>query len=148
MPYVRIWVHLVWSTKRRERIIHPDFRDEFFAHIRKNAFAKEIFMDCLNGVEDHVHALISLGSEQTVSKTMQLLKGESSHWINKQGWLKRKFEWQDDYFAVSVSESGINAVRKYVAKQEAHHKKKTFGEEYQEFIDKYGFDIVKKDFLG
>lgn len=148
MPFVRIWIHFVWSTKCHEKLIHPAFRQEFFTHIRKNAFEKEIFLDCLNGVEDHVHALISLGSEQTISKIMQLLKGESSHWINKQGWLRGKFEWQDDYFAVSVSESGINAVRKYIANQEAHHKKKTFAKEYQEFIDKYGFDIVRKDSLG
>jgi REP element-mobilizing transposase RayT len=148
MPYVRIWVHLVWSTKHRERIIQTKFRQEFFAHIRENAKLKRIFLDCLNGTEDHIHAVISLGSDQTVAKVVQLLKGESSNWINKQGWLRGKFEWQDDYFAVSVSESGIDAVRRYVRDQETHHRRKSFAEEYQEFTDKYGFDIVRKDSLG
>ncbi|MBL7996992.1 IS200/IS605 family transposase [bacterium] len=148
MPYIRIWVHIVWATKRRERIIHSNFRQELFDHIRSNARQKDIFLDCLNGVEDHLHALISLGSDQTISKIVQLLKGESSHWINKQKLLKGKFEWQDDYFAVSLSESGIDTVRRYIRNQETHHKKKTFEDEYQEFMEKYGFPILRKDPLG
>lgn len=71
---------------------------------------------------------------------MQLIKGESSFWINRQGLCKEKFEWQDEYFAVSVSQSMLNRVRNYIKNQEEHHKHKTFKEEYQEFMNKYGFD--------
>ncbi|MBL7996442.1 IS200/IS605 family transposase [bacterium] len=145
MPYIRIWVHLVWATKHRERTLHPNFRHELFCHIRENAKLKNIFLDCVNGSDDHLHDLISLGSEQNISKVVQLLKGESSHWVNKQKRLKGKFEWQDDYFAVSVSESGVNAVRKYIRNQEAHHKIKKFEEEHKEFIEKYGFEVLMKD---
>jgi REP element-mobilizing transposase RayT len=70
---------------------------------------------------------------------MQLIKGESSFWINKNELTKEKFEWQDEYFAVSVSESMIDKVREYIKKQEEHHSTKTFQEEYDEFISKYGF---------
>ena len=73
---------------------------------------------------------------------MQLIKGESSFWINKNELTKNKFQWQDEYFAVSVSESIIDKVRDYIKNQETHHDKKTFEEEYDEFILKFGF---KKD---
>jgi len=74
---------------------------------------------------------------------MQLVKGESSYWINKNGLTEAKFEWQDEYFAVSVSESAINKVRDYIKNQEEHHKRKTFQDEYDEFIVKYGFKRFK-----
>jgi len=70
---------------------------------------------------------------------MQLIKGESSFWINKHDLIKQKFEWQDEYFAVSVSESGIDKVREYIKNQEAHHHKKTFEQEYNNFISEYNF---------
>jgi REP element-mobilizing transposase RayT len=69
-----------------------------------------------------------------------LLKGESSYWINRNNIFLKKFEWQDEYFAVSVSESAITRVREYIKNQENHHKKKLFNDEYQEFISKYKFD--------
>jgi putative transposase len=70
---------------------------------------------------------------------MQLIKGESAFWINKEALTTQKFEWQDEYFAVSVSESVVNKVREYIKNQEKHHKYKTFQQEYDEFIIKYGF---------
>ena len=70
---------------------------------------------------------------------MQLIKGESSFWINKQQLTKQKFEWQDEYFAVSVSESMIEKVRDYIRNQEEHHKQIQFQQEYDEFISKYEF---------
>jgi REP element-mobilizing transposase RayT len=81
-----------------------------------------------------------LGIDQTIQKVMQLIKGESSYWINKNRLTKEKFEWQDEYFAVSVSESMLDKVRDYIKNQEEHHRKKTFQEEYDEFISKYGFE--------
>jgi len=74
---------------------------------------------------------------------MQLIKGESSFWINKNKVTKHYFEWADEYFAVSVSESHINRVREYIKNQEEHHRKKTWEEEYNEFIEKYGFTKIK-----
>ncbi len=71
-----------------------------------------------------MHCLISLGPGQNIDKIMMLLKGESSYWINKNKLFHYKFEWQDEYFAVSVSESLVNRVRNYIKNQENHHKKK------------------------
>lgn len=70
---------------------------------------------------------------------MQLIKGESSFWINKNKFTEPKFEWADEYFAVSVSESIVDKVRKYIDGQEEHHKKLTFAQEYYEFIKTYNF---------
>jgi REP element-mobilizing transposase RayT len=143
MPFIKIWIHFVWATKKRQPFLTRDIRKKVFAHIRENAFKKKIHLDFVNGHTDHVHCLISLNREQTIANIAQLIKGESSCWINKNKLCKENFEWQDDYFAVSVSESAVNKVREYIKKQEAHHAKKTFEEEYNEFIEKYGFEILK-----
>ena len=117
MPYVRVWVHLNWSTKYRERIIVPKLREQLLPHILENARSKDIYVDTVNCVEDHIHVLVSLGASQSLSKVVQLIKGESSHWVNLSGLLRGKFEWQDDYFCVSVSDSAVARVRGYIRDQ-------------------------------
>lgn len=120
--------------------------EKISTHIAENAVKKDIYLDCINCAADHVHALISLGSDQTIAKIAQLLKGESSHWLNQQNLIQRKFEWQDDYFAVSVSDSAVEQVRIYIKNQEEHHRKKLFSEEFREFMQNYGFsDIPSKE---
>lgn len=143
MSMIKVWIHLVWATKSRQPLIDKSIRQTVFQHMRENAKEKNIYVDFINGYTDHVHLLISFNAEQTIAKTVQLIKGESSYWINKNNLCAEKFEWQDDYFAVSVSESGIDAVREYIKNQEQHHSKKTFQQEYDEFIVKYGFEIIK-----
>lgn len=108
-------------------------------HIRENAKTKDIYIDAINGYSDHCHCLISLGKDQTLQKVMQLVKGESSFWFNKQKLINYKFEWQNEYFALSVSRSVIDKTRSYIANQEVHHFKQTFNNEVGELIEKYGF---------
>ena len=140
MPFIKVYIHFVWSTKNRVPFLSTkEMRQKVWNHIRENAKEKNIFIDFINGYDDHCHCLVSLGVDQTIEKVMQLIKGESSFWINKQNLTPEKFEWQDEYFAVSVSESMIDKVRNYIKNQEEHHKQKTFQEEYDEFISKYGF---------
>jgi len=140
MSFIKIYIHFVWSTKNRIPYLDSiQLREKVWKHIIDNAKEKGIFIDFINGYADHCHCLISLGVDQ---KIMQLIKGESSYWINKNKLTKKKFEWQDDYFAVSVSESVVNKVRDYIKNQESHHKKKTFQEEYDEIISKFGFQKI------
>ena len=87
-----------------------------------------------------MHSLISLDPDQTLSKVMQLIKGESSYWINKNKLTKNKFEWAVEYFAVSVSESQLSKVWEYIRNQAEHHNKKTWEEEYDSFIEEYVFN--------
>jgi len=138
MPFVRIWVHLIWSTKNRKALIVPGLKPSLLEHVKANAKKKNIWIDTLNSVSDHVHALISLGAEQSISKVGMLLKGESSHWINVHNLTNSKFEWQDEYIAISVSESNVETVRRYIINQEDHHRKKSFTEEYDELMKNYG----------
>ena len=142
MGYIKIWVHLVWTTKNHRPLLSKEIRQNVFNHIRENALKKNIYIDFINGYAEHVHCLVSLGSGQNIDNILMLLKGESSHWINKQKLLKEKFEWQKEYFAVSVSESAVNRVRDYIKNQENHHKKKSFTDEYHEFISKYKFEVL------
>ncbi|HTM93880.1 MAG TPA: IS200/IS605 family transposase [Flavisolibacter sp.] len=140
MPFIRVWIHYVWATKNRQPILTEDIRPVLFNHIKQNAIIKKIYLDRINGYTDHIHCLVSLGSNQTIEKVAQLLKGESSFWLNnKSGLNVPKLEWQDEYFAVSVSESAIDTVRTYIDNQFNHHQKRTFAEEYEEFIKKYSF---------
>ena len=139
MPYTKVMIHLIWSTKARDKIISKELNPMLLNHIKENSIKKGIFIDRLNCVEDHIHLLISLGTEQTISKIAMLIKGESSFWVNKQKLIKEKFEWQDEYIALSVSESAIAKVRQYIENQEEHHRKKTFAQEYEEFLSVHGF---------
>ncbi|WP_206609998.1 transposase [Maribellus luteus] len=114
-------------------------------HLSENAKEKEIWLDKVGGHKEHVHCLISIGKEQTISKIAQLIKGESSFWINKNKLIPYKFSWQDDFWAVSVSESHIERVRKYIDKQEEHHGKKSFDEEVETFMEKYGWNYLSEE---
>lgn len=143
MSWVRIWVHLVFSTKNREPFLHSkEIREQVFQHIRQNAREKEIWLDCVNGFSEHAHCLVSLNKEQCISKVAQLIKGESSFWINKNNLVEGKFIWQDDYWAVSVSESHLQNIRKYIFNQEEHHRKATFTNEVESFMKKYGWQLI------
>ena len=124
MSWVRIWVHLVFTTKKRAPFLKDGIRQKLMQHIRENAAAKGIRLDCVNGYTDHVHCLFLLDKEMTVSKVAQLIKGESSFWINQNKLTPSRFLWQDDYWAAGVSETHLNRVRQYILNQEDHHRKK------------------------
>ena len=145
MPFVKVYIHIVWSTKNRIPFLNSkDLRINVWKHIKQNANEKGIFIDVVNGYSDHCHCLISLSTNQTIEKVVQLIKGESSFWINKNNLTEEKFAWQDEYFTVSVSESMIEKVRNYIINQEKHHLTKSFSEEYEEFISKYNFNSEEK----
>jgi len=148
MSYVKIWVHLVFSTKNRIPFLLKEPREAVCQHIINNCYQKEIFLKKINGYDEHLHCLISLGKDQSIAKVSQLIKGESSFWINKSNICRNKFMWQDDYFAVSVSESHVQRVINYINNQEKHHTKKRFSEEVDEFVNKYGFQLIKDNDFG
>lgn len=143
MSFIKVYLHYVWSTKNREPLLSNDIRFNVFNHILENARKKNIFIDFVNGYSDHVHCLISLNDDLSLSKIAQLLKGESSHWINQNKLIHTKFEWQDEYLAIGIGDDKIEVVRHYIANQGEHHKKITFQQEYDKFIEHYGFNIVK-----
>ena len=140
MSFVQIWIHAVWGTKNREPMLHNEIREKVKQHILNNAKTKSFFIDCVNGYTEHLHCLMTLNADLSVAKQMQLIKGESSFWINKNKLVKGHFEWADEYFAVSVSEDKLDNVRNYINNQEEHHKKITFLDEYNNFLKHFRFN--------
>jgi putative transposase len=139
MSFVKIWVHAVWGTKNRIQLLKQPVLNQFITHIVENAKEKKIYIDSINGNDDHLHILMLLNPEYSISKQIQLLKGESAHWANKQNVMMGKFEWADKYFASSVSEDKIQYVREYLQNQQEHHKKFSFAEEYKRFLEGIGY---------
>jgi len=137
MSYLKILVHCVWATKNRFPFLNDEIRDKVIYHIRENALKKGIYIDHINGCVQHLHALISVGGKQNVSDIMQLIKGESSFWINRNKLTKLKFEWQDDFYSVSVGISQVNILRQYIRNQPNHHRKASFENELERFIEEY-----------
>lgn len=141
MPYTKILIHAVWATKDRKPLLNKESTSKICSHIKEYAASKNIHVNNVNGHHDHIHCLISLSPEQNIATVMNLIKGESSHWANRNLELTEKFGWKDEYFAVLVSQSHFEAVNKYISNQQEHHSKKTFQQEYDEFIRNYKFDL-------
>jgi len=110
-------------------------------HIRRNARRNDIYIDIINGYVDHLHALIGLNTSLSISKVMQLLKGESAFWINREKLLQDRFEWANEYFVVSVGPSEVNRVRAYIHNQQVHHRNVSFDREWAKFAARYGVSI-------
>lgn len=144
MPFIKVWLHCVWATKNSDPLLTKEIRPLLFEHIRLNAKTKQIFVERINGHLDLVHCLVSLGSSQSIDKIAQLLKGEAAFLFNNKSGIKApKLQWQEDYFCVSISESGVDNVPAYIDNKEVHHQKKTFTQEYEEFMTKYKFQLMQ-----
>ncbi|MCK4358254.1 MAG: IS200/IS605 family transposase [Candidatus Cloacimonetes bacterium] len=140
--YHKIWIHLIWSTKEREKMIYPELKKKLIYHIKENGKENEIYIDSINGIEDHIHLLIGLNPTQALSKVVNQIKGESSHWINDNKLVKGHFFWQEGYAAFSLGESQVKRARKYIYNQEKHHKKIGFMEELSKFLKAYGLSSM------
>jgi len=89
---------------------------------------------------EHVHTLIDLPTGKSIEEVVQLLKGSSSHWINENRLLRGRFSWGRGYGAFSISHSHSERVAAYIANQEEHHRKKSFGQEFELFVKRYGLE--------
>ena len=140
MPYIKVYVHFVWSTKNRYPYLNTrELREKVWNHILENGRGKNIFIDFVNGHADHCHCLVSMSMDQPMQKVMQMIKGESAYWINKNQLTPEKFEWQEEYYAVSVGISGLNRVREYIKIQEIRHGKKRRKKTFDALLKKFGF---------
>jgi putative transposase len=143
MAYVKIWLHCVWGTKSRINFLKDGIKGSVINHIKAHAKEKGVYIDIIDGHSDHLHCLISLNADQMLANVMQLIKGESSFWINKSHLIKSRFSWAKEYYAVSISDSHVPRVRNYIRNQERHHRRKTWETESDEFITRYGFERVE-----
>ena len=125
-----IVIHIVFSTKERKPWIDAVNEPELHAYICGICRHLDCPVIKINGVEDHIHVLLSLGRTISVSKLIAEIKSNSSRWIKTKDRQFCEFSWQDGYGAFSVSRSQINGAIKYIEKQKEHHKIKTFKEEF------------------
>ncbi|WP_266363198.1 IS200/IS605 family transposase [Tellurirhabdus rosea] len=141
-PYTKLWIHAVFSTKNRQPLVRPAVKPVLYDLIRQQLQELQCRMECVNGVEDHVHILFLLSPQWSVADVMKQVKGSSSHEVNRRNLLPQKFAWQTGYGAFSVSESQVERRRAYIQNQEEHHRRMTFSEEYERFLRQYGLDGV------
>ena len=139
MPHslTKIWIHAVWSTKDVQPLIKSSFSNDLYEHFQKQFYEMKCYSDVINGIPNHIHILFRLSHNKSIAEVIKAVKGESSRWINQQKFLVAKFAWQVGYAAFSVSESGKNSVKKYIANQQERHRKMTFHEEYQLLLKKH-----------
>lgn len=140
MAYTKVYIHLVWTTSKRIKFLRKEIRQEIFSHIKSYGLKKGIYIDQVNGYNDHVHCLIGLKADQKISTIMQLLKGESAYWINQNKLTRAKFKWQKEYYAVSVGVRQLDIVRNYIRNQESHHRKTTLQKELSQFKKLYNLE--------
>ncbi len=122
----KLHIHLVFSTKNREPFIHDAVRNSLHAYMAAVLLDFGCPAKLINSVDDHVHILFELSRTVSISQAVEKVKKTSSKWIKTQGEGLRNFAWQAGYGAFAVSESNIDAVRKYISAQREHHRKKSF----------------------
>ena len=96
MPYTKIWVHLIWATKNRYPFLSDNLFEKVILHIKENGIDKGIHIDFINGYKEHIHALVSLKSDQSIAQVANAIKGESLRWINQNNLTSTKFGWQEE----------------------------------------------------
>ncbi len=136
--YSRCWVHLIWGTLNREKLLNKTAAARESRYLAEYAEKQGVYMKINYVNADHVHTLVDLPTALSIEKLMQLIKGSSSHWINSSNLITGKFAWGRGYGAFSVSESNVDQVAEYIRRQEEHHCVSTFPEELREFIDRHG----------
>jgi putative transposase len=141
----RIWLHLIWSTHKREKLLTADAAMAVSEYLFKYSKEKGIFM-AINYINyDHAHSLIDLPTDQTIENCVKLFKGSTSYYINQEKLIPGKFNWGRGYGAFSVSQSQYNKVFEYIKNQKEHHRIKSFTEEFEAFEIKYNLAGALKD---
>ena len=145
MPsYHQVLIHVVFSTQYRRSVLTANYRDDLFGYIGGTVKEHQASLLKAGGVEDHVHLLIGTHPRFAIASTIQLLKTNSSKWINDKKKTGRKFHWQSGYGAFSVSKSMVPQVKRYIANQQEHHRKTTFMDEYLKMLRLHGIDFDLK----
>jgi putative transposase len=136
-PYVRNFYHLIFSTKERRPLIRPCFQNDVYDQLRYVAVEYGAAAEAIGGTEDHVHVLLQMPPKLAVAAMVCALKAKSSKWMGDHGHL---FTWQSGYGCFTVSSSLTPVVRRYIDGQEAHHRKRSFEDEFAAILKKHGIE--------
>jgi putative transposase len=146
--YTALFYHLVFSTKNRTAYIKTEIEARVWAYIGGVARKHALTALQVGGVEDHIHALVMAHPTVAPSEIAKFLKGDSSKWIKEEFPDLRGFAWQDGYGAFTTSKSNLPEVIRYIQNQREHHRRKTFQEEYLEFLQKHGIEYDERYLWG
>jgi putative transposase len=135
---VSLLVHLVFSTRNRADLITPEIETDLFAYISATLRNHESRCLAANGTANHVHLLVSLSKNVALSAVVGELKKSSSKWVKTRGEAFGNFGWQDGYGAFSVGQSGVAALKGYIARQKERHRRRSFESELLGLLKKYG----------
>jgi putative transposase len=138
--YSRLWIHLIWETLGRAPLLDKPAAAKASSFLKEYSLEKGIYMKINYFNADHTHTLIDLPTRYSIEDVIKLFKGGSSYWINHNGLLRSRFAWGVGYGAFSVSHSDLGRVAAYIANQEEHHKKRTYSQEYEVFVKRYGLE--------
>jgi REP element-mobilizing transposase RayT len=141
-------VHVIFSTKNRAKCIPEEFGPKLWAYLAGIARNHGFEAIKVGGVSDHIHALLLLPPSMPLAKAVQFLKGASSKWLNETGGAGGDFAWQEGYGAFSVSASNTGQVINYIQNQASHHAKRSFEEEFVEFLKRYGMEHDPAHVMG
>ncbi len=142
--YTQIHLHLVFAVQNRRSLINEDWEDDLYKYITGIVQKNNHKMIIINGMPDHLHIAIGMRPTQSLSDLMQDIKGSSSKWINENKLSKGKFIWQEGYGAFSYNKSLLPKLIEYIKKQKEHHRKKSFLEEYIEFLKAFEIDYNER----
>ena len=137
--HLSLHYHIVFSTKSRQPFIEPPWRGRLHAYLGGVLKTAGGIPEAIGGVEDHVHLLLGLDATARLADVMREVKAVSSRWVHEEMGV-RAFAWQEGYGAFTVSPSQRETVRAYIARQEEHHRTRTFQEEYLDFLKRSGVD--------
>jgi putative transposase len=141
----RVLLHIVFSTKNRYPFLaDKNARSEMHAYLGGICNELECPVLTVGGVSDHVHILCALSRNLSIAKVVGDVKRGSSKWIKTKGKMLTKFAWQNGYGAFSVGQPDLERVREYIVRQEDHHKKRTFQDEYRSFLMEYGVEYDER----
>lgn len=140
----KLHVHIVFHTKNNLFKIHKSDRPELFAYMGTIIKDNESTPIIINGVEDHVHILCIMSKNIALAKLVEEIKRHSSRWIKTLDPRYKNFAWQGGYAGFSVSPSVVEKTKKYIANQEAHHKRSSFKDEYLEFLNEHNVDFDER----
>ena len=142
--YSQIYIQIVFAVKGRENIIAKKWKDELYKYISGIIANKGQKSIIVNGASDHIHIFVGLKPSIAISDLVRDIKNNSSNFINDKKFVKEKFSWQEGYGAFSYAYSQIEQVYNYILNQEQHHHKKTFKEEYVDFLQKFEIEYNEK----
>jgi REP element-mobilizing transposase RayT len=138
--YTQIYIHVVFAVEGRQNLIRPEHNDELQKYITGIVSGQEQKLIAINNMPDHLHLLVGMKPDLSLSDLMRDVKAGSSKFINEKRWVAGRFSWQEGFGAFSYSRSQLGTVIRYIENQQQHHAQKSFLEEYVELLEKFGVD--------